>query len=82
LQIIAALIAINANINTVINAIAIKPFSENLAIKIIYYINFISKNLKLVIKLKQKPINIAIITVIKKAKPKQKPINTGIAIIS
>ena len=81
MQIIAALIAINANINAIINAIIIRPFSENLAIKITFYIDFTSKNLKLVIKLEQKPINIAIITAIKKAKPKQKPININTAII-
>jgi len=73
-------IAINANINAVINIITIKPFSENLTIKIIFYINFIGKNLKLIIKLKQKSINIAIITAIKKAKLKQKPTNIAIII--
>ena len=46
------------------------------------YINFISKNLKLIIKLKQKPINTAIITAIKKAGLKQKFTNTSTAIIS
>ena len=50
LQIIAAPIAINTNINTVINATAIRLLSKNLAIKIIFYINFIGKNLKPVIK--------------------------------
>ena len=70
LQTIAAPIAINANINAVINTIATKPLSRNLTIKIILYINFISKNLKLAIKLKQKPINIAIIIIIGKAKLK------------
>ena len=70
MQTITAPIVINININAVINAIAIKPPGENLAIKIIPYINFISKNLKLIIKLKQKPTNIVIITAIKKTKLK------------
>ena len=70
MQIIAAPIAINANINTITDITATKPPSENLAIKIILYINSISKNLKLVTKLKQKPTNIVIITAIKKTKLK------------
>jgi len=81
LQIIAIPIAINININTIINVIATRPPSKNLAIKIIFYIDFTSKNLKLAIKLKQKPTNIATITAIKKAEPKQKSINTNTAII-
>ena len=82
MQIIITLIIINININTIINTIAIKPFNKNLAIKIIFYINFISKNLKLATKLKQKFTNIAINIIIKKAELKQKFINIGIAIIS
>ena len=81
MQIIAALIAINININTIINIIAIKPPSENLAIKIILYIDSIGENLKLVTELKQKSTNIATIIIIKKAGLKQKPINIGTAII-
>jgi len=80
LQTIAILIAINANINAVINIIITKPPGKNLAIKTIFYINFISKNLKPITKLKQKSINIATITAIKKAELKQKPINIGTAI--
>ena len=67
MQTITAPIVINININAVINAIAIKPPGENLAIKIIPYINFTSKNLKPAIKLKQKPTNTTTITAIKKA---------------
>jgi len=81
LQTIAALIAINANINAIINAIITRPPSENLVIKIIPYINFIGENLKPVTGLEQKPINIATITAIEKTEPKQKPTNTGTAII-
>ena len=82
MQIIAAPIAINANINTVINAIAIGPFGENLAIKIIFYIDFTGKNLKPAIGFEQKPINIVTITAIKKAEPKQKFTDTGTTIIN
>ena len=74
-------IAINVNINTIINATAIRLPGKNLAIKIIFYINFIGKNLKLATELKQKPINITIIIVIEKAGPKQKSINIAIIIV-
>ena len=75
------LIAINANINAIINIIAIKLFSKNLAIKIILYINPTGKNLKPVTELEQKPTNTTTIIAIKKAEPKQKFINIGTAII-
>ena len=80
MQTIAALIAINANINAVINAIAIKPPGKNLAIKIIFYINPTGENPKLIIKPKQKSINIATIIAIRKTELKQKPTDIGTAI--
>ena len=81
MQTIAALIAINTSINAVTNTIATGPPGENLAIKTIFYINPIGENPEPVTGLKQKPIDIATITVIREAGPEQKPINTGTAII-
>ena len=80
MQTIAALIATNININTIINATATRPPGKNPAIEITLYIEPTGENPKPATGPKQKYIDIATITAIKKAGLEQKPINTGTAI--